>query len=177
MPTGHVFMATSLDGFVARKDHSLDWLMKQNTDGEDHGFDDFMASVDGLIMGSGSFKTVLAFESWPYQKPVIVMSHSLVENDIPAELESKVRLTQLSPQELILSLVKEGWKRAYVDGGKLVQSFIRAGLVQDMTITSVPVLIGEGVRLFGSIDDDIDLELIGSKSFNSGLVQNHYRLI
>jgi dihydrofolate reductase len=65
MPTGHVFMATSLDGFVARKDHSLDWLMKQNTHGEDHGFDDFMTSVDGLIMGSGSFKTVLAFESWP----------------------------------------------------------------------------------------------------------------
>ena len=170
-------MATSLDGFVARNDHSLDWLMKQKTEGEDLGFDDFMASVDGLIMGSGSFKTVLAFESWPYQKPVIVMSHSLVEEDIPVELKDKVRLTQLSPQELMLSLEKEGWRRAYVDGGKLVQSFIRSGLIQDMTITFIPILIGEGVRLFGPVDNDIDLELIKSESFGSGLVQNYYKIL
>jgi dihydrofolate reductase len=175
--TGHIYMATSLDGFVARNDHSLDWLMKQKTEGEDLGFDDFMASVDGLIMGSGSFKTVLAFESWPYQKPVIVMSHSLVEEDIPVELKDKVRLTQLSPQELMLSLEKEGWRRAYVDGGKLVQSFIRSGLIQDMTITFIPILIGEGVRLFGPVDNDIDLELIKSESFGSGLVQNYYKIL
>ena len=177
MLTGHIYMATSLDGFVARNDHSLDWLMKQKTEGEDLGFDDFMASVDGLIMGSGSFKTVLAFESWPYQKPVIVMSHSLVEEDIPVELKDKVRLTQLSPQELMLSLEKEGWRRAYVDGGKLVQSFIRSGLIQDMTITFIPILIGEGVRLFGPVDNDIDLELIKSESFGSGLVQNYYKIL
>jgi dihydrofolate reductase len=104
------------------------------------------------------------------------MSHSLVEEDIPAELEDKVRLTQLSPQELMLSLDKEGWKRAYVDGGKLVQSFIQAGLIQDMTITFIPILIGEGLRLFGPVDGDIDLELMESKSFDSGLVQNQYKI-
>ncbi|MBF0379570.1 MAG: dihydrofolate reductase [Magnetococcales bacterium] len=177
MLTGHIYMATSLDGFVARNNHSLDWLMKQKIEGEDHGFDDFMDSVNGIIMGSGSFKNVLTLGPWPYKKPVIVMSRSLVDEDIPTELKGKVRLTQLSQQELMLSLEKEGWKRAYVDGGKLVQSFIRSGLIQDMTITSIPILIGDGLRLFGPVDNDIDLELTKSESFSSGLVQNHYKIL
>jgi dihydrofolate reductase len=175
--TGHVFIAVSLDGFVARKNHSIDWLMKQSTEGEDLGFDDFMASVDGLIMGSGSFKNVLTFGAWPYKKPVMVMSHSLTEEDIPPELEGRVRLTGLSPQELMKSLEREGWKRAYVDGGLLVQSFIRAGLIKDINITVIPILLGDGLPLFGPIKGDIDLKLMGSESFGSGLVQNRYELI
>jgi dihydrofolate reductase len=83
MPTGHSCMAMSLDGFVARTDHRLDWLIKQRTDGEDHGFFSFMAGVDGLVMGSGSFRTAIGFDKWPYDKPVIVLSHTLTEADIP----------------------------------------------------------------------------------------------
>lgn len=176
MTTGHVFIATSLDGFVARKDHQLDWLMKQNTDGEDHGYDDFMAGVDGLVMGRGSYETVLAFGEWPYSKPVVVMSKTLSPSGIPAELADKVRLTELEPPELIQSLQEDGWRRAYVDGGKVVQSFIRCGLIEDFILTTVPILIGDGQRLFGAIDADIDLELISSKSFRSGLLQTRYRV-
>ena len=169
-------MAMSLDGFVARKDHSLDWLEKQNTAGEDHGYDDFMASVDGLVMGTGSFKNVLTFGPWPYSKPVVVMSSSLNESDIPIELDGKVEITRLGPKELMDSLSKQGWTRAYVDGGRIVQSFIKAGLVDDMTVTLVPILIGNGKRMFGELDSDIDLKLVRSQAFDSGLVANHYKL-
>ncbi len=144
MVTGHVFIATSLDGFVARMDHSIDWLVKQKTEGQDLGYEDFIASVDGLIMGRGSFKNILTFGDWPYQKPVFVMSKSLTQNDVPQALTESVRVTQLDPQELMESLTKDGWTRVYVDGGQVVQSFIRAGLIEDMTITLIPILIGKG---------------------------------
>lgn len=177
MTTGHVFIATSLDGFVARDDHGLDWLMKQNTADEDHGYDAFMASVDGLIMGRGSFQAALSFDTWPYQKPVIVMSKSLTEDTVPVGLRDQVSLTRLEPGELMASLDARGWKRAYVDGGLVVQSFIRAGLVSDMSVTLIPILIGGGRRLFGELDGDIDLELLASKAYPSGLLQTRYRLL
>ena len=174
MPSGHVFIAMSLDGFVARKDHALDWLMKYQVEGEDQGYESFVADMDGLIMGSGSFKNVLSFGEWPYSKPVIVMSQSLDQEQIPEVLRDKVRLSRLTPVELMTSLDIEGWKRAYVDGGLLVQSFIRAGLVQELTITLIPILIGEGRPLFGAVDGDIELTLAGTTSFPSGFVQNRY---
>ena len=98
MTTGHVFIAMSLDGFVARADHQLDWLMKQNTEGEDHGFDAFMDGVDGLVVGRASYETVLTFGEWPYSKPVIVMSRSLLQGDVPAALAGKVEVSALEPQ-------------------------------------------------------------------------------
>ncbi len=176
MITGHAFMATSLDGFIARRDHGLDWLAKQNVANEDHGFDAFMDSVDGLITGRGSFNNLLGFDEWPYKKPVIVMSNSLTDEDVPAELRKKVRLTQLGPKQLMDSLHLAGWNRAYVDGGQVVQSFLRAGLISDLTLTLVPILLGDGRRLFGETDRDIDLELQEAKSFPSGLVQLRYEI-
>jgi len=177
MTTGHVFMAMSLDGFVARPDHKLDWLLKQKTDGEDHGYEDFAANMDGIIMGRNSFTTVLTFEKWPHEKPVIVLSRSLAQADVPPELQGKVRISALAPDALMASLAEEGWRRAYVDGGQIIQSFIQDGLIEDMTITLVPILIGEGCRLFGEIDKDIDLELIDTTSFPSGLIQTRYKVL
>lgn len=176
--TAHVFIATSMDGFVARDtadpELKLDWLMKQDTVGEDHGYDDFIESVDGLVMGSGSFETLLGFEGWPYGKPVIVVSKTLTQSDIPIELSDKVELTNLAPQEVMNMLEERGWTRAYIDGGKLVQSFIRQGLIEDITLTRIPILIGSGVSLFGAVDQDIDLELRSVKAFESGLVTSVY---
>jgi dihydrofolate reductase len=107
--TGHVFIATSLDGFVARNtdnpETKLDWLMKQDTVGEDHGYDDFIESVDGLVMGRGSFETLLGFEGWPYGKPVIVVSQSLTKSDIPDELSDKVELVKETADVLYHLLV------------------------------------------------------------------------
>lgn len=175
--TGYVFMASSLDGFVARQDHSLDWLMKYDTKGQDHGYNDFIANMDVLVMGSGSFKTVLGFDQWPYQLPVFVMSTSLTQEDIPKDLVNKVTITNLNPLELMESLYVKNLKRVYVDGGKIVQSFIREELVKEITITHVPILIGDGKRLFGDIQKDIDLELITSKKLIPGFVQNHYHVV
>jgi dihydrofolate reductase len=177
MTTGHMFMAMSLDGFVARQDFGLDWLVKQKTDGEDHGHSAFMESVDGLVMGSGSFRTLLTFESWPYEKPVIVLSRAMKPDDIPTELRDKVTLSALSPRQLMESLSKHGWKRAYIDGGKIIQSFMRERLIADMIVTIVPILIGEGKRMFGVLEADIDLRLLESKSFPSGLVTSRYEVI
>jgi dihydrofolate reductase len=177
MTTGHVFIATSLDGFVARKDHQLDWLMKQDTQGDDQGYSEFSESIDGLVMGRGSYETLLGFDQeWPYAKPVIVLSRSLLQSDVPANLDGKVEVSALEPSELMKRLGGDGWSRAYIDGGKVVQSFIRLGLVEDIILTTIPILIGDGLRLFGEMEGDIDLELLASKSFNSGLVQSHYRL-
>ncbi len=168
----------SLDGFIARSDHSLDWLDKQHLGGEDHGYDAFFASVDGLVMGRSTFETVLGFVGhWPYSKPVVVMSRSLSQEDIPEALRDRVRLTHLAPRALMDSLYDEGWSRAYVDGGQVVQSFLRARLIDEMTITVIPILIGEGRPLFGPLEADIDLELLGSTPFASGLVQHSYKLV
>lgn len=168
-------MATSLDGFVARRDHSLDWLERPGTAAEDAGYDGFIAEMDGLILGSGSFRTLLTFDAWPYDKPVIVMSRTMTEGDIPELLRDKVSLTREDPATLMASLEKVGWRRAYVDGGKVVQSFIREGLVSDMVVTLIPVLIGDGLPLFGALDADVDLELVSQRAFKSGLVQLKYR--
>lgn len=176
MTSGHVFIATSLDGFVARTDHRIDWLTKQPTAGEEHGYEAFMDGVDGIIMGRGSYENVLTFGDWPYSKPVVVMSRSLSPSDLPLTLRDKVRLTSLTPAALMQSLAKDGWARAYVDGGKVVQSFIRDGLIDDIVLATIPILIGEGLSLFGAIEADIDLELLHTAAFPSGIVQTHYQV-
>ncbi|MEJ2002418.1 MAG: dihydrofolate reductase family protein [Maritimibacter sp.] len=177
MTTGHIFMAMSLDGYVAREDFSLDWLMKQKTDGEDHGYEAFMDSVDGLVMGSGSFRTALTFDAWPYEKPVVVLSKTLKPEDVPEDLRDKVSISALAPLPLMASLSEQGWKRAYIDGGKVIQSFMREGLIADMTVTVVPILIGAGKRMFGALNADIDLQLLETKSFPSGLVTSRYKVL
>lgn len=176
MTTGHIFMAMSLDGFVARENHGLDWLLKQKTEGEDHGHEAFMETVDGLVVGSGSFRTMLTFDTWPYDKPVIVLSRTLKPDDIPKELRGNVRIRDQSPNEIMETLSDEGWKRAYIDGGKIVQSFMRAGLIADMTVTLVPILIGAGKRMFGPLNADVDLQLLQSRSFPSGLITSKYKV-
>ena len=177
MITGHVFIAISLDGFVARSSGELDWLMKQETEGEDHGYDAFMESVDGLVMGRGSFQNALTFGKWPYEKPVVVTSRTLNQHDVPEEIADRVTLTQFDPPKVMKTLEEKGWSRVYVDGGKVVQSFLRAGLISDMILTRVPILIGDGLPLFGTLGCDIDLEHLDTRSFPSGLVTSRYRII
>ena len=175
MVQGHVFLAISVDGFVARKDHSLDWLNKQESTGDDHGYSALMDKVDGLIMGTGSYKTVLGFGEWPYPKPVAVLSRSMNQSDIPDDLQDKVRVMSGSPADVMGQLEQEGWRNAYVDGARLVQSFIKAGLISEMALTVIPILIGDGFSLFGELDADIDLKLAGSESYPNGFVQLRYQ--
>ncbi|MGR3616480.1 MAG: dihydrofolate reductase family protein [Paracoccaceae bacterium] len=150
--------------------------MKQDAALEEGGFEPFMGSVDGLIMGAGSFRTVLGFGEWPYSKPVVVVSNSLTEADIPDNLIGKVQLRIGTPTEIMRSVSGQGWDRVYVDGGALVRSFLRDGLIEDLTLTFVPILIGEGISLFGPLETDIDLELVDATPLPSGMLKTFYRV-
>ena len=174
--TGHVFIASSLDGFIARADHGLDWLISQASEGEDHGYDAFIARMDGVVMGSRSFAKVAGFPEWPYDKPVVVMSESLSPDDLPDALQDRVRIARARPDRLMAALAEEGWENVYVDGGQVIQSFLKAGLIHEMTITRVPVLLGAGIPLFGPTGRDIALDMVETRVFRSGLVSSTYRL-
>jgi dihydrofolate reductase len=177
MITGHVFIATSLDGYIARPDGDIGWLLQRDDPDEDHGYTAFIADKDMIVMGRGSYETVAGFETWPYDRPVLVLSKRLAGAPVPERLQGKVRFADLAPAEAMRELEREGMRRVYVDGGRLVQSFLRERLIDDMVITTVPVLIGAGRPLFGELPGDRDLALVSSRSFPSGLVQSTYRLL
>ena len=176
MPTGLVYLAMSLDGFIAREDGSVDWLNEAsaNAEGEDLGIEAFWSSIDVMVMGRGSFETLMKIDVWPYPFPVVVLSRSMTDGDIPEKLGGKVRLSALAPGPVMEELAAEGHERVYVDGGQLVQSFLAEGLVSELTLTIIPVLLGSGLRCFPALEKDMDLKLLGSKSFASGLVQSTY---
>lgn len=177
MPTAHVFIATSLDGFIARADGDIGWLLERDDPTEDHGYSAFIADKDLIVMGRGSYEKALTFDEWPYDLPVLVLSKQLADAPVPEALKDKLRFSNRTPQDTMDDLARQGVRRVYVDGGRLVQSFLRDGLIDDLVITSVPVLIGSGRPLFGALLQDIDLKLVSSRSFPSGLVQSSYRLV
>lgn len=177
MTTAHVFIATSLDGFIARADGDINWLLQRDDPAEDHGYTDFIADKDLIVMGRGCYEKILTMGEWFYDRPVLVMSRKLTGTPIPEALTGKVRFCSRAPCELMADLTAEGVRRVYVDGGQLVQSFLRDGLIADLTITTVPVLIGCGRPLFGALPKDIGLALESSRSFPSGLVQSTYRVL
>jgi dihydrofolate reductase len=174
--SGHVFIATSLDGFIARPDGALDWLFGNTNPSEDHGYDSFMERMDGVVMGRGTFDTVRRFEAWPYSKPVVVMSRSLNELDLPPELAERVRITTEQPRALFERLGQEGWRRAYVDGGATIRSFLAEQLIVELILSRVPVLIGTGRPLFGGTRPDLLFEHRHTEAFPSGLVQSRYEM-
>jgi dihydrofolate reductase len=173
-----VFIATSLDGYIARPDGDVSWLedIEPLSDGNDAGYGAFFNAIDVLVMGRGSFEKVLEFDPWPYgTKPVIVLSNSLT--DVPEALQDTVRIEALPSQELVEKLSQEGYKHVYLDGGQIIQSFLRDGLVDDMVLTSIPVLIGAGRPLFGSLEKDIKLRLVACQSWPNGMVQSTYEVL
>lgn len=184
-----VYIATSLDGFIARLDGSLDWLpgADPNADGseeshiessgetEDLGWGAFFGSVDCLVMGRKTFEQVLGFGVWAYKgKRVIVLSRTLTT--VPDGMQGKAEIYAGDPQALVEKLASEGHERLYVDGGQTIQSFLRRGLITDMVITTIPVLIGEGIPLFGALDEDLPLRHVKTESYPSGFVQSTYEV-
>ncbi|MES5323211.1 dihydrofolate reductase family protein [Alcaligenes phenolicus] len=175
MSTAHVFIGTSLDGFIAKPDGDIAWLLERSDPAEDHGYMAFIADKDAVVMGRGTYEKVLTFDVWPYQLPVVVLSRQLADTSVPEHLQGKVRFSRQTPEQLMEQLAAENLQRIYVDGGQLIQSFLRAGLVHEMILSTMPVLIGEGRRLFGDVNQDMDWRLLSSKSFPSGLVQSRYQ--
>jgi dihydrofolate reductase len=168
-----VFVGTSLDGFMARSDGALDFLPPGG--GEEHGYTAFMATVDALIIGRKTYETVLAFESWPYgDKLVVVLSTRALA---PAPAGARVERMEGNPREIFERLDARGIRHAYVDGGVTIQGFLREGLIQRLTVTRVPVLIGTGAPLFGPIGRDIRLSHLGTRHYPSGLVTSEYEVL
>jgi dihydrofolate reductase len=168
-----VFIGTSLDGFIARQDGSLDFLPPGG--GEPHGYEEFMASVDALIIGRKTYETVLAFDSWPYgDKPVFVLSTRPLASAPDAAV---VEHLSGPLADIPLRLAARGIHHVYVDGGVTIQGFLQAGLIQRLIITRVPVLIGTGIPLFGATPGDIPLKHIATRQYASGLVQSEYEVV
>ena len=176
MVTTHVFIAVSLDGYIARQDGDIEWLLQRDDPTEDHGYAAFIADKDWIVMGRGSYEKVLTFDEWPYDRPVLVLYRQLSDTPVPEKLMGKVQFSCRTPGEVLTDLAAQNAHRVYIDGGQVIQSFLREGLVADIVITTVPVLLGSGKPLFGALNRDIALTLLSSRSFPSGLVQSHYRL-
>ena len=165
-----VFIATSLDGFIARVNGDLDWLPAGG--GEPHGYDEFMATVDALVIGRKTFETVLTFDTWPYgEKPVFVLSTRRLA---PAPVGAVVESMSGPPADIVSRLAARGIRHVYVDGGITIQRFLQAGLIQRLIITRIPVLLGAGIPLFGPLPRDIVLRHVGTRQYASGLVQSEY---
>ena len=169
-----VFVGTSLDGFIARHNGKYDFL--EDAGGEPHGYDEFIATVDALVIGRKTFETVLAFPEWPYgSRQVVVLSSRPL--DLSAVRGRRVEQMSGDPKEIVSQLSSRGFKHAYIDGGVTAQGFLRAGLIQRITITRVPVLIGDGIPLFGSLPHDVKLRHVATQTYKSGLVKSEYEVI
>ena len=169
-----VFIGTSVDGFIARTDGALDFL--PHGGGEPHGYDEFITSVDTIVIGRGTFETVLAFPDWPYgKKRVVALSSRPL--DLSKVRGGRVEQMNGTPEEITARLEATGTHHAYVDGGITVQRFLRAGLIQRLIITRVPVLIGSGIPLFGALPRDVRLRHVETRSYASGLVKTEYEVI
>jgi len=171
--TVSVFIGTSVDGFIARRNGDLDFLPEGG--GEPHGYNEFIASVDAIVIGRNTFEKVLTFGAWPYSdKRVVVLSSRPV--DLSPSSEGVVEQMAGPPVEIVSQLAASGARHLYVDGGITIQGFLRAGLIQRLIITRVPVLIGEGIPLFGTLPRDVRLHHVATHHYPSGLVKSEYHV-
>jgi len=169
-----VFIATSLDGYIAREDGALDWLPQI---AEEHGYDAFMATIDAHVIGRHTFEWVLAYGGpWLYTKPVVVLTSGAPPAELPGEARD-LEFMAGDPRAVVARLAERGWTSLYVDGGVTIQRFLEARLITRMILTRVPVVIGRGIPLFGPTARDIVLEHVGTKAFASGLVTSEYRVV
>lgn len=167
-----VFVGTSLEGFIARPDGTFDFLPTDTT--EDHGFTEFFASVDLLLIGRKTYETALGFGEWPYVgKPVVVLSSSPLA---PAPSGAEVERMAGSPADVAAALAARGVRHVYLDGGATIRAFLAAGLVDRLVLTRVPVLIGSGIPIFGPLARDLPLRHVATRAFPSGLVQSEYEV-
>jgi dihydrofolate reductase len=173
MPTVSVFCGVSVDGFLARADGAFDFLDEGGA--EPHGYTEFMATVDTLVVGRNTYEIVEAFPEWPYEKKrVVVLSSSPIDFST-----AKGAAEQMAgrPAEILAKLAASGAKHIYLDGGITIQRFLREGLVDRLTINRVPVLIGRGIALFGSLPHDVKLKHVATKSYAAGLVKSEYEVL
>lgn len=171
-----VYIAASLDGFIATPDGGIGWLEEvPNPDGGDFGFADFLARVDAVVMGRKTFEKVLTFGEWPYNLPVFVATTTM--RAVPRGLDGKAAIVSGRPAEIVATLDSRGYRSLYIDGGRLIQSFLAEDLVDELIVTRVPILLGHGIPLFGTLDRPVHFQHVGTEVLNDHLVKSRYRRI
>jgi len=170
-----VFIATSLDGYIADKNGRLDWLHAiPNPDNDDMGYMEFINEVDALVMGRTTFETVCGFDvDWPYNQPVFVLSNTL--NKIPDSHKEKAFLVKGSLTEILGQVHEKGFNRLYIDGGTTIQNFLKEDLIDEMILTTIPILLGGGASLFSELPNELKFELIKTKTYLNQVTQSHYK--
>ncbi|WP_199609046.1 dihydrofolate reductase family protein [Flocculibacter collagenilyticus] len=169
-----VYIATSLDGYIADKNNQIDWLHDfPNPDGSDFGFSQFMAEIDALVMGRNTFEMILSFDcDWPYSKPVFVLSNSL--SSVPEAYQDKVSLLKGEPNNIVKTLNEKGFNNLYIDGGATIQHFLKADMIDKLIITTIPVVLGGGIPLFSELSAPIKFRHVKSERYLDYLVKNHF---
>jgi dihydrofolate reductase len=172
-----VFIAASVDGFIAREDGGIDWLENPNVDpDQDYGYQEFISSIDAILMGRNTFDVVRDLKDWSYGvTPIFVLTHHPMT--LQLRKYKNAQAIQGEPSEVITELENHGFDQIYIDGGKTISEFLSPSLVDEMIITRIPILLGKGIPLFGLLENEIKLELVSTIDFKDGLVQNKYRVL
>jgi len=170
-----VFIATSIDGYIADKNGGIDWLHAiPNPENEDMGYEAFMNKIDALVMGRRTFETVVGFDvDWPYDKPVFVLSNSL--NEIPESHKGKAFLVKGTLSKIVEDIHKKGFNRLYIDGGTTIRNFLKEDLIDEMILTTIPIVLGGGAPLFAKMPHELKFELMETKTYLKQIAQNHYK--
>jgi dihydrofolate reductase len=170
----YVYIGQSLDGYIADENGGIEWLNDiPNPEDSDFGFSEFISNIDAIVMGRNTFETVQSFGVWPYSKPVFVISSSL--HNLPEQYSDKAKILNLQPKQIIETLEKDGLKNLYIDGGALIQSFLSEDLIDELIITTIPVLLGGGIPLFGKLRKLLKFRFLKSEVLNNYLVKSYYK--
>ncbi len=170
-----VYIGTSLDGYISSPDGSLEWLNSvPNPEGSDLGFSKFMERVDAIVMGRLTFETVVGVgRGWHYPKPGIILSSTL--SSVPEEFADHVLLANGSPSAIVQLAHQQGYRNLYIDGGNTIQNFLREDLIDELIVTELPILLGGGDRLFGTIEQQLMFELVSTEILLGQMVKKHHR--
>jgi dihydrofolate reductase len=167
-----VYIGTSLDGFIARKNGDFEWLTEFANEEAINSYQELISRIDAIVMGRRTFEKVLSFPSWPFDKKVYVLSSTIKQ--VPVELINKVSILSSKPSEVLNYLSQKGYSSLYIDGGKVIQEFLKEGLIDELIISKAPILIGSGIPLFGHLDTDIRFKHIRTIVGSNGLVRSFY---
>lgn len=169
-----VFIAKSLDGYIAGKNGDLEWLHAiPNPENNPMGFTDLMNEVDAIVMGRTTFETVCSFNvDWPYNKPVFVLSNSLKE--VPQDYAEKVTVLKGNIEDILEKIHHQGFFKLYIDGGKIIQSFLEKDLIHELRISTIPILLGEGTPLFDRLPKVLEFNHVKTNVFLNQIVQSFY---
>ena len=167
-----VYVGTSLDGFIARTNGEFDWLSRFANDEAIRAYEELISRIDAIVIGRGTFEKVLTFSTWPYEKRVFVLSTSIKE--APENIREKVTILSMEPGALLSYLSSMGYSTIYIDGGKVIQAFLKEDLINELIVSKVPTLIGSGISLFGYLDHDLEFIHIKTDVCSNGLVRSYY---